>query len=127
MVGNDGEREVGVVDLVDILDPGVVRVDVVSTQSNEFDAEGSKLRLELGEGTELGGADGGEVILQSLDVSLNMAIDQRTYRVREEDNPVVANELVKVNGTLGGLGLEVRGSRTQAERNTLRSGHYEEL
>lgn len=42
----------------------------------------------------------------------------------EEDDPVVANELVKVNGALGGLSLEVRGSRAQTERNTL-SGHYE--
>jgi hypothetical protein len=46
--------------------------------------------------------------------------------VREEDDPAVANELVKVNGTLGGLSLEVRGSRAQTEGNTLRSGHCEE-
>lgn len=63
-VGNDGEGEVGVIDLVDVLDPGVVRVDVVGTQSDELDAEGSKLRLELGESTELGGADGSEVVLR---------------------------------------------------------------
>lgn len=46
--------------------------------------------------------------------------------MREEDDPAVANELVKVNGTLGGLSLEVRGSRAQTEGNTLRSGHCEE-
>lgn len=45
--------------------------------------------------------------------------------MREEDDPVVADKLVKVNGALGGLSLEVRGSRTQTEWNTLRSGHYE--
>lgn len=70
VVGNDGEGEVGVVDLVDVLDPVVVRVDGVGTQSDELDAEGSKLGLELGESTELGGADGGEVILQKLDILL---------------------------------------------------------
>jgi hypothetical protein len=70
VVGNDGEGEVGVVDLVDVLDPVVVRVDGVGTQSDELDAKGSKLRLELGESTELGGADGGEVILQKSDILL---------------------------------------------------------
>lgn len=51
---------------------------------------------------------------------------RRPYRVREQDDPVVANELMKVNGTLGGLSLKVRGSRAQTEGNTLRSGHCEE-
>jgi hypothetical protein len=46
--------------------------------------------------------------------------------VREKDDPVVANKLVEFNGTLGSLGFEVRGSRTQTERNTLRSGHNAE-
>lgn len=63
-VGDDGESEVGVVDLVDVLDPLVVRINIVGTQSNELDAESSELGLELGEGTELGGADGSEVILR---------------------------------------------------------------
>jgi hypothetical protein len=45
------------------------------------------------------------------------------YRVGEEDSPAVANELVEVNGTLGGLSLEVRGSRAQTEGSTLFSGH----
>lgn len=36
--------------------------------------------------------------------------------MREENDPVVANELVEVNGTLGSLGLEVRGSAAQAKR-----------
>lgn len=70
VVGNDGEGKVGVVDLVDVLDPGVVGVDSVGAQSNELDAEGSELRLELGKGAELGGADGSEVILKLLDICL---------------------------------------------------------
>ena len=36
--------------------------------------------------------------------------------VGEENDPIVANELVEVNGALGGLGLEVGGLAAQAER-----------
>jgi len=35
--------------------------------------------------------------------------------VREQNDPVVANELVKVNRTLGGVGLEVWCDGSQAE------------
>jgi hypothetical protein len=35
--------------------------------------------------------------------------------VGEEDDPVVADELVEVDGTLCGLGLEVRGGAAQTE------------
>lgn len=35
--------------------------------------------------------------------------------MREQDDPVVANELMKVNGTLGGLSLEVGGNGAQAQ------------
>lgn len=62
-IGNDGESELGAGDLVNILNPGAVRVRVVGTQSDELDAERSEFRLELGESTELGGANGSEVIL----------------------------------------------------------------
>lgn len=80
-VGDDGELEVGAGNLVNVLDPLLVGVDVVGTlgdnqscplrvpihdlthQTDELDTTSSELRLELGEGTELGGTDGGEVIL----------------------------------------------------------------
>lgn len=35
--------------------------------------------------------------------------------MREEDDPVVADELVEVNGAVGGLGLEVGGNAAEAE------------
>lgn len=63
-IGNDGESEPGAGDLVNILDPDVVRVHAVGTQSDELDAESSEFRLELGESAELGGANGSEVILR---------------------------------------------------------------
>lgn len=82
-VGDDGELQVGARHLVDILDPLVVRIDVVgalvcvvsnvirprmssclsSYQTDELDTASGKLGLELGKCTELGGANGGEVIL----------------------------------------------------------------
>ena len=97
-VGNDGELELGASNLVDVLDPGVVRVDTVGTETNHLDTTGRELGLELGESTELGGTDGSEVI-----------------RVGEEDSPVVANVVVEGDLTVGGLGLEVGGSRAETE------------
>lgn len=67
-------------------------------QTNELDTALGELGLQLGKGTELGGADGGEVI-----------------GVREEDGPLVADELVEADGTIGGLGIKVRGNRAQTE------------
>lgn len=97
-VGDDGELELGAGDLIDVLDPTVVRFNVVGTQTDELDTTRGELGLKLGEGTELGGADGSEII-----------------GVGEEDGPLVADEVVEVDGTVGGLGVEVRGSRAQTE------------
>ena len=35
--------------------------------------------------------------------------------MREEHDPVVANELMEIDRALGGFGLEIRGDRAQAE------------
>lgn len=66
-------------------------------QANELDASSVELRFEFGESTELGGADWGIVLW-----------------VREEDDPVVADEFVEVDWALGGLGLEIRSNTAQA-------------
>lgn len=79
-------------DLVDILDPLGVRLESVGRQTDKLDVALSKLRLELGKGAELSGADGSEVV-----------------RVREKNDPRVANVLMEFNLTLGGGGLEVGG------------------
>lgn len=97
-VGDDGELEAGASDLIDVLDPAVVGLDVVGTQTDELDTTLGELGLELGESTELGGTDGSEVI-----------------GVGEEDGPLVTNEVVEVDGTVGGLGVEVRGNGAQTE------------
>lgn len=110
--------EVGVGDLVDVLDPFAVRAKVVGAldnifsqpenstavhslhvpknvstyQTNHLDVALLEFILQLGESTQLGGADGGKV-----------------GRVGEEDGPAVSDKLVKVNVAVGGLGREVGG------------------
>ena len=38
-----------------------------------------------------------------------------THGVREEDGPAVANVVVELNGTVGGVGLEVGGNGAETE------------
>lgn len=85
-------------DLIDVFDPASVRLDGVGRQTDQLDTTLVEFRFELCESTELGGADGGVVL-----------------RVGEQHNPVVTDELMEVDGTGGGLGLEVRRDGSQAE------------
>ncbi len=98
LVTNDWEAQLAARDLIDILDPSSVGLDGVGGETDQLDATLGELGLELCEGTKLGGADGSVVL-----------------GVGEENNPLVANELVKVDRALGGLGLEVGGNGAQAE------------
>ena len=83
--------------------------DGVGGKTNQLDAALLKVGLELGKSAELGGAHGSVVL-----------------GVREEDDPVVADELVEVDVALGGLGLEVGGDGTQTERSGGRHFGYHE-
>lgn len=85
-------------DLVDVLDPSSVGLDCVRREADQLRAALCELWLELGEGAELGGADGGVVLW-----------------VGEEDDPLVADEVVEVDWALGGLSLEVWGDGAQTE------------
>ena len=76
-----------------------MRLDGVGGETDELDAALLELGGELSEGTELSGADGGVVL-----------------GVGEEDDPVVANEVVEVDLALGGLGLEVGGNGAETKR-----------
>ena len=98
LVANYGESQLAAGDLIDVLDPSAVRLDGVGRQADQLDAALGELRLELGEGAELGGADGRVVL-----------------GMGEEDDPFVADELVEVDGAGGGFGLEVGGNGSQAE------------
>jgi hypothetical protein len=92
LVTNDWECELATGDLVDILDPATVALDGVCGETDQLGTALGELWLELCESTELGGADWGIVLW-----------------VREEDDPVVANELVEVDWAIGSLSIEVRG------------------
>lgn len=105
LVANDGESNLAASHLSNVLDPAIVRLNSVGRETNQLDTALGELGLKLGKGTELGGADGGEVL-----------------GVGEEDDPAVANELVEVNLALGGVGLEVGGLGAEAEGS--RSSHY---
>jgi hypothetical protein len=98
LVTNDGEAKLGAGDLIDVLDPAAVALNSVCAQADELGVPLGELRLELSESAELGGADGGVIL-----------------GVGEENDPVVANELMEVNGTTGGLSLEVRRGGAEAE------------
>jgi hypothetical protein len=90
LVGNDGKRKLAARDFVDVLDPSSVALNRICRETNQLDTTFGKLGLQLRKGAELGGADGSVVL-----------------RVGEEHNPTVADELVKVNGAIGGFGLKV--------------------
>ena len=98
LVGQDGEFDERARHLVNVLDPALVAAQRVGRQANQLDAALVELGLEACHLAELGGAHGRVVL-----------------GVGEQDDPVVADELVEVDGALGGLGLEVGGNRAQTE------------
>lgn len=73
-------------------------LDGVGRETDELDVALGELGLVFGQRGQLGGADWGVIL-----------------RVGEENHPVVARPLVKVDGADGGFGLEVGGNRAQPE------------
>lgn len=108
LVTNDWERKGATGDLVDILDPSTVGLDGIGRETNQLDTTFGELWLQLGEGTQLGGADWGVVLW-----------------VGEEDDPVIANEFMEINGALSGFGLEVWSDASEAESWWFFSRHFE--
>ena len=53
LIGDDGESQITSRDLVDILDPFLMRVQSIGTQSNKFHSSLLEFRLEFGKGAEL--------------------------------------------------------------------------
>lgn len=106
LVADDWEGQLAAGDLVNVLDPAAVALNGVGREADQLHAALRELGLEFGEGTQLSGAHRGVVLW-----------------VGEEDNPLVANELVEVNGAIGGFGLEVGGNAAEAERLSAVFGH----
>lgn len=92
-VGNDGEVDLGVGDVFDVVDLVFVVIEGVGREIDEFDVVFGEFRFEVGYFIEFGGVDGCVV-----------------FGVGEEDDLVVVNEFMEVNGIFGGFGLEVGGN-----------------
>ena len=99
LVADDWERQIAARDVVDILDPSSMALDCVRRQSNELHATLGEFWLEFREGAQLGRANGCVVLW-----------------VREQHHPVVADELMEVDGSVGGLGIEVGSNASKTER-----------
>ena len=97
-VTNDWEFQVRTADFINVLDPFAVTVDGVGGQTDQLDAALGEFGLELGERTQFGGADWGEIL-----------------RVGEENNPLVTDEFVEVDWAGGSFGLEIGGNGAEAE------------
>ena len=80
LVADDRESQLTARDLVDVLYPTAMALNSVGAQSDELDVALGELGLELREGTQLGGADRSVVL-----------------RVGEQDDPLVANEVVELD------------------------------
>jgi len=89
-IGNDGELQRGAGDLVDVGDPFFVTAQVVGAQTNHLHVSLLKLILQLGECSELGGTDRGEV-----------------GGMRKEDRPFAIEPLVEINVAVSSLCDEV--------------------
>ncbi len=90
LVPDEREVERSALGLLDVAGPLAMGADVVDGQADQLGIALVELRLAGREGSELGGAHRGEVL-----------------GVGEEDAPAVPEELVEVDGALGGLGGEV--------------------
>lgn len=106
LVSNDWELQIAATDVVDILDPAAMALNGVCRQTNQLDTTLCELWLQFCKSTQLGGTDRCVI-----------------FRMREEDDPSVADELVEVNGAFGGIGLEVGGDGTEAEAVSPNSQH----
>ena len=105
-----------------------MRIEVVSRETDELDATSSEIggttsdlselsRADL-EGSGSGSGSGSEMSEDSAE-GHKKAYGRKVCRVGEENRPGVADPLVELDGTLCGLGLEIGGNRTKAERRHL--------
>jgi hypothetical protein len=75
-----------------------VAVDGVDGEADDLGAALGELLLETGDGAELSGADGGEVL-----------------GVRKENSIAVPDPFMEMEGALGGFGGEIGGNIVDAE------------
>ena len=92
----------GALRLRDVLRPALVVLDGVDGEADDLDPALVELRLDARHVAELGRADGRE-----------------RARVREEHCPRVAEPVVEVDGTFGGVRLEVRRGIAETESHVV--------
>jgi hypothetical protein len=97
-ITDNGELQVATTDLIDIFDPSVMALYCVCRQTDQLDTTFVELRLQFGKGTKLSCANWCVVL-----------------GVGKEDDPVVADEVMEVDGTLCGVGVEVGSNAAQAQ------------
>lgn len=95
-ISDDGKFEIGARDLVDVLDPAPMAVDRVGREADQFYSTLGELWFELCKRAEFGGAHGSII-----------------FGMREENNPLITNEIMEINGSVGGIGFKVRGLATE--------------
>src|SRR5690554_551538 len=97
-IGQNREIHLGVLGVVDVLHPFLVRVVVVDRNRNDLDVALGELARNDGRVAQLGGAHRREV-----------------GRVREQYTPAVAKVFVETNATLGGILFEIGSRVSQAQ------------
>ncbi len=97
LVSNDWKGQLAAGYLINVLDPSAMALHSVGRETDQLDAPFCELWLEFGECTELGRAYRCVVL-----------------RVREEDNPFIPNEFMKVDGTICSIRFEVGSNRAKA-------------
>src|SRR5690349_5618869 len=89
-IGNDREVERRPLGLLDVFGPTFVRIGGVDAESNHFHAALFEIRFTARDVTELGGANGSEILW-----------------VREENCPAIANPFVEANWAFSCICCEI--------------------
>lgn len=98
LIADDGKGQGTSRDLRNVVDPAIMRLDGVGRESNQLDMALSEFGFVLGQRSQLGGADRGVIL-----------------GVGEENHPIVARPLVKVDRADSGFRLKVGGNGPQTE------------
>lgn len=98
-----------------------MRIEVVRGETDDLDATGSKVGGTTSDLSKFSCADLGNRNWELGVSERTSGGGEHTYGckvcgVGEENSPLVADPLVEVNGTVCGLGFEIGGDRTEAER-----------
>lgn len=118
LVGEDGELDLGLADLVDLLDPLLVLLGAVHRHHGHLDLALGELLGQLSNAADLGRAHGREVTGVAHCKGEAQQLSQVSLRCRTEltqNGPRALDVLVPRNGAILGVGSEVRGQIADAD------------